>query len=173
MVKIALDIGHNCYPDLGAVGIGNEDKMNLAVGQVVNQRLTKRGMAVILTKPTTVNSVMLSLQRRVTIANEMNCNYFISIHHNAYNSQANGSEVFAISKVGQELASCVLHQLTQLGFSNRGVKDGSNLYVVSATKMPAILVECCFVDSMTDMKKWDSKKVGNAISRGIFDFFAI
>ena len=38
------------------------------------------------------------------------------------------------------------------GLRNRGIKDGSHLYVVRNTTMPAVLVEYGFMDSKTDYK---------------------
>jgi N-acetylmuramoyl-L-alanine amidase len=38
-MKFGIDIGHNCPPDTGATGIEQEDKLTLAVGEVVINNL--------------------------------------------------------------------------------------------------------------------------------------
>ncbi|MBD0389332.1 MAG: peptidoglycan-binding protein, partial [Nostoc sp. C3-bin3] len=50
---------------------------------------------------------------------------------------------------------------------NRGVKSGSHLYVLKNTDMPAILVECCFIDSQKDMNLFEPEAMANAIVKGL------
>lgn len=38
-MKFGIDIGHNCPPDTGAVGIEKEDKLTKAVGTSLMQKL--------------------------------------------------------------------------------------------------------------------------------------
>lgn len=54
-----------------------------------------------------------------------------------------------------------------LGIPNRGVKYSKSLYVLKHTKAPALLVECCFVDSQNDYSKWNADKCGDAIASAI------
>lgn len=54
-----------------------------------------------------------------------------------------------------------------LGIPNRGVKYTHNLYVLRKTHSPAILIECCFVDSQNDASHWDADKCGDAIASAI------
>lgn len=126
MMKLGLDIGHNCYPDIGAQGIGNEDEMNAQIGSVLSKKLIDKGIIVILCQPETANSVPSSLRKRANTANQVGCDYFISIHHNAFNGKAHGSEVYAISSVGWKLAQSILTQIVGLGFYDRGVKNGKH-----------------------------------------------
>ncbi|KIE48337.1 N-acetylmuramoyl-L-alanine amidase family protein [Clostridium argentinense CDC 2741] len=55
-------------------------------------------------------------------------------------------------------ATRVLNNLVGLGYTNRGIKDGSNLYVIRNTKAKAMLIECCFCDNKEDMNKYDAEK---------------
>jgi N-acetylmuramoyl-L-alanine amidase len=169
MEVIGIDIGHNCYPDSGAVGVKKEDDLVMEVGKLAIASLKSKGIKVIECKPATnrVNTVRDSLQARVAIANRNNVQLYCSLHFNAFNGKASGTEVFAISTAGANVAGNVLKELVSLGFANRGVKDGSHLHVLRLTKMPAILVESCFCDSLNDMKLYNPQQVANAIVEGI------
>ncbi|NJM71225.1 MAG: N-acetylmuramoyl-L-alanine amidase [Scytonema sp. RU_4_4] len=166
-MKFGIDIGHNCPPDIGAKGIKFEDNLNLDVGNKVIAKLKALGHQVVLCKPTKVDTVEESLSKRCTIANTAHVDIFVSIHFNCFNGQANGTEVYAISEVGKKIAKSVLDEITKLGFKNRGIKDGSKLFVLKNTNMPAILIEGCFIDSPKDMKLYNAEETANAIVKGL------
>ena len=57
-----------------------------------------------------------------------------------------------------------------MGFINRGIKNGSNLYVIRRTNARAMLVEVCFVDTRSDVdlyKKVTAQGVAQAIGDAI------
>jgi N-acetylmuramoyl-L-alanine amidase len=64
-------------------------------------------------------------------------------------------------------AVAICNNISALGFKNRGVKDGSDLYVIKKTKAQAILIECCFVDSKTDTSKYNAYKIAESIYKAI------
>ena len=75
-----------------------------------------------------------------------------------------------MSQAGNELAQKVLNELVNLGYTNRGVKDGSGLYVIKHSSPVSILVEICFVDTQSDANLYNSlgaDKIANAIVKGI------
>ncbi|MGL5153165.1 MAG: N-acetylmuramoyl-L-alanine amidase [Clostridium sp.] len=164
---IALDIGHNTKEDIGAVGIKREDTLNLQVGNHVIERLRGLGINVINCTPKTSTSLTNSLQSRCDAANRSGAEIFISIHHNA-SPGGHGCEGYCIfggiaEKTGRE----ILNEISSLGFRNRGMKNGGGLYVVRNTIMPALLIECAFVDSISDMEGYDPIKVGDCIFNGL------
>jgi N-acetylmuramoyl-L-alanine amidase len=165
-MKFGIDIGHNCPPDTGATGIQQEDKLTLAVGEIVISNLKSAGHTVVECKPNKANDTNDSLRQRVEKANNSNVDLFVSIHFNAINRKANGSEVYALSKTGNEVADRVLKEIVALGFKNRGVKS-ANFFVLTNTKMPSILIECCFCDSPVDMEIFKVKEMADAITRGL------
>lgn len=173
MATIAIDIGHNCFPDIGAVGIRKECDLVREVGELLIFDLQEAGHKIVRTKPSQASSVTDSLRRRVVAANISNADYFISLHFNAFNGQAHGTEVFAISTTGKDLARCIVDEIADLGFRNRGVKDGSKLYVVKRTWMPAVLVECCFCDNQEDMERYNPETMSQAIFDGVIKFLEI
>ncbi|BAY13717.1 N-acetylmuramoyl-L-alanine amidase [Calothrix sp. NIES-2098] len=165
-MKFGIDMGHNCPPDTGALGIKKEDILTKEVGTLLIQKLTAAGHTVIDCTPKTASTVTDSLLQRANKANANNVNIFVSIHFNAFNSKVNGTEVFAISNASKGIAQSVLNEIVKLGFNNRGVKNTS-LSVLRNTHMPAILVECCFCDSQTDMDIFDAEKMAEAIKDGL------
>ena len=64
-------------------------------------------------------------------------------------------------------------ELASIGLKNRGVKDRRDLYVINNTSMPALLVECAFVDSSSDMKNYNPENTAAAIYKGICTALAI
>ncbi|BAY22756.1 cell wall hydrolase/autolysin [Calothrix sp. NIES-2100] len=165
-MKFGIDMGHNCPPDTGAPGIQKEDHLTKAVGTLLIQKLTAAGHTVIDCTPKTANSVKDSLQQRTNKANANNVNIFVSIHFNAFNNKVHGTEVFAMSNASKGIAQSVLKEIAKLGFATRGVKN-TPLFVLRNTQMPAILVECCFCDSQTDMDIFDAEKMAEAIKDGL------
>ncbi|MCC5655617.1 N-acetylmuramoyl-L-alanine amidase [Nostoc sp. XA010] len=165
-MKFGIDIGHNCPPDTGATGIKQEDALTKAVGTQLIQKLKAAGHIAIDCTPTSASSVTDSLRQRTNKANANNVNLYVSIHFNKFNAIANGTEVFAISNASQGIAQSVLKEIVKLGFHSRGVKN-TGFFVIKNTQMPAILIECCFCDSKTDMDRFDAEKMAEAIKDGL------
>lgn len=109
-----------------------------------------------------------NLKEAVDLANKEKADLFISIHLNA----GGGSGCEAYTWKGQQVPQAVkaCSYLKKLGFKNRGVKDGSNLYVIKKTKCTAILIEVCFVDNKNDVelyKQLGGGKIASAIYNAI------
>ena len=165
-MKYGIDIGHNCPPaDMGYVGIKKEDELNKEVGDLVMEKLKLLKHEIVRCTPRGDSNLSNSLYRRVTSANEEKVDVYVSIHFNG--GSGKGTEVFAISKESKEIAKRVVDEIAKLGYVNRGVKNGSFLYVLKNTKMPAILVEGGFVDSKEDMDRFNSQNIANAIVNGL------
>jgi N-acetylmuramoyl-L-alanine amidase len=166
-MKFGIDMGHNCPPDTGASGLKFEDNLTVEVGTKVIAKLKSLGHEAISCKPDSASTVSQSLGRRCDTANRNKVDLYVSIHFNAFNGKANGTEVFAISDAGKKIAQTVLDEIIKLGFFNRGVKSGSHLYVLRNTNMTAILIECCFIDSAKDMQLYDGEAMASAIVKGL------
>lgn len=166
-MKFGIDMGHNAYPDLGAAGIRVEDELTQEVGTQIIAKLESLGYDAVDCTPSKASSVIDSLRKRVQTANSQGVDAYISIHFNSYNGKANGTEIFAASDAGRRIAQPVLENIVSMGFTNRKVKDGSHLYVLKNTIMPAILIEGCFVDSEHDMNLYNPETMANAIIKGL------
>lgn len=165
-MKIALDLGHGCPPDTGAIGLRSEESMIEEVGKYLIPLLQAQH-EVILVRPKKASSVGHSLVQRIQKANEAKVNLFISLHFNCFNKNTNGAEIFAISATGKKYANLILAEIVKLGYFDRKVKDGSQLYVVKNTSAPAILIEGCFCDNQKDLDLFDAEKMAVAIAEGI------
>ena len=170
-MKIAIDCGHTLSgADTGAQGcLGREEDRTREIGALVMNKLKALNHTVINCTVDNANSVTESLQARVNKANSNNADVFVSIHLNAFNCNAHGTEVYIsphASQKSKEIGQKVVRELARLGFRNRGVNT-NNLYVCNHTTMPAILVECCFVDSEIDKKLYNAEKIAEAIVYGL------
>lgn len=166
-----IDIGHNCPPrDTGAVsGPHREDVYTKQVGELVINKLKRRGHLAVSVTPRRAYSVGNSLIQRAKRANWLRVDYFVSIHFNAAgNRSAGGSEIYVYNyhSSARTLAQAVLDKIVALGFRNRKVKT-ANFAVLKYTNMPAILIECCFLTNDQDMKLFDAEKMATAIVNGL------
>ena len=176
-IILAIDIGHNVPYDTGAVGIRREDDLNRLVGNSLISKLRERGIKVVNCTPNTAKSLNDSLYQRVITANNCGATLFVSIHHNACPG-GYGAEVLCIKDNYQDglstkVGEAILNELASIGLKNRGVKDRRDLYVINNTSMPALIVECAFVDSSSDMANYNPEKTAAAIYKGICTALAL
>ena len=110
-----------------------------------------------------------NLANIVALQNRHAVDLDISIHFNASNGQGHGTEVLQYSSKTQNYSKRIVDNIAALGFRNRGVKDGSKLYVLRKSKSRAILIECCFCDNAEDAKIYNADKMASAIVSGILN----
>ena len=106
-----------------------------------------------------------NLKEAVTLSNNKCADLFISIHLNAGGGE--GVECYTWRGAKTKEAVNICANIAALGYKNRGVKDGSTLYVIKHTKAPAVLVECCFTDNQKDKEKYNAYKIAEAIYKAI------
>jgi hypothetical protein len=91
----------------------------------------------------------------------------VSVHFNA-TAGAHGTEVYYISQ--HNLAKQVCDAICAAsGLTNRGAKDGSDLYFLNHTAKPALLLEICFVDTKSDCETYRQKfaQICQAVAEGL------
>lgn len=118
------------------------------------------------------NSKYDNLARIVRKCNKHKVDLDLSLHFNCYNGEGHGTEawIYPGNEKSKKYATRIVHNLARLGFTNRGVKSSSQLYVIKHTESPACLVEICFCDNKDDYKaykKAGAKKVAKAIADAI------
>ena len=120
-----------------------------------------------------------SLSAVVNASDSSGADVFISIHCNAFNEMANGTEVwyYHTSKNGKRLAECIQRQIVaSLATTNRGAKPAvpgeSGLYVLTNTDAVAVLVETAFIDNPSDEEILRTRQddFARAIARGVTDY---
>ena len=90
----------------------------------------------------------------------------ISIHFNAAKHESVsdgktcGTECWVVNKSTTTAlwARNICATISKYGFTNRGVKETKNLYVLNHTSAPCILVEVCFVTDTDDARIWQHNR---------------
>lgn len=170
---IVVDMGHTLSgADYGAVGILKESVCTREIGYKLKEELDALGHTVIFINVDYATDVNSSLQARVNKANAQYADLFISLHLNS--GGGTGFETLIHARGGQAevYAKKVQALVKDIGYRDRGVrvaKDylGYNLYVLSNTKAPAILIECGFVDSQEDADNYNPDKIAKMIATAI------
>ena len=166
-MKVCVGCGH-CLTgaDTGARDILIEENETRKVQDVVLRYLENNGIQVKKARIDKAGSVNESLAYRVNVSDNWGADLYVEIHLNS--GGGHGTETYCIGNGnGRKYATQIVNSIAKLGYTNRGVKDGSNLYVVRKTKASAVLVECCFVDSQSDANMWNADNMGRAIAEGI------
>ena len=176
-MKINVHAGHN--PDgkkgCGAVGLLKESTENRNVTKRVIELLQADGHTVYdctVNDGTSANNVLTKIVKK---CNAHDVDLDVSIHFNAgaYDKNGNGNTtgtevyIYSADSKAQDEALRICNNISKLGFKNRGVKVRKDLYVLKKTKAPALLVECCFVDDLDDVKKYNTETMAVAIASGI------
>lgn len=171
---IGVNCGHTTSgAGYGAVGIIKESEHTRLVGQALIDLLRAAGVTVIdctIDQAATQNEY---LAKAVALANKQDLDLFISIHFNASAAHTgHGVEVYTYGGTQHEEALKICKNISEVGFTNRGVKDGSSLYVIKHTKAKAMLVEVCFCDNQQDVDTYNavggSQGIAKAIYQGIY-----
>ena len=175
-MRVFLNPGHapDGNPDPGACGYGlRECDVAKNVADLVAGYLIAAGVEVV------VNLQSDSLHEVVSSSNRAGADVFISIHCNACNGMAQGTEVwhYYSSGEGEKLAQCIQNQIVDaLGTVDRGVKGAkpnvNGLYVLSNTDAVAVRVELAFIDHVGDAELLNSRQdeFARAIARGVTDY---
>lgn len=172
MAKIILNAGHTkSGAGSGAIGFLNESEETRKVVSWVRHYLQGKGHTVIVANVDKAESQAAYLYGVARQANKhADADLFVTIHFNAANGKGQGCECYTWKGKKTAAAVGICEELNKYGFRNRGVKDGSYLYLISKTKMPAVLVEVCFLDNIKDVETYreaGTNKIAQAITRGI------
>lgn len=157
--KVAIDVGHGWSVtsifDVGATGNGRtEYEINSIVAKKTSEILKSLGADVFVFDYAPETSERLTLNAKGRKAGTVKADCFVSIHHNAFNGSAQGTEVLVHSLATDEdrkLAQCIHKQMVdKLKLIDRGVKD-KQLGVLRGcpVEIPACLSEAFFIDAFS------------------------
>lgn len=173
MAKIFIDVGHG-GKDSGAVnGKIFEKDIALSIALKLEKMLKTCGIETVMSRST---DVFVTLQDRAKLANNSNADLFVSIHVNSSINPAKGIETLVYSYRGsnKDVAQNVQDSLiSATGTLDRGVKERPDLYVLSQTKMTAILIETGFIQTEYEKLLSDKyqDKIASAITKAICKSF--
>lgn len=146
-MRIVVNAGHTKLGvGTGAIGILTESVETRKIAYELMKQLVDTNYEVI---PAVFDKSNNNLKAAVTLSNENSADLFISIHLNA--GGGHGCEAYTWKGKQSKRALNICKNLAKLGYTNRGVKDGSGLYLIKNTKCEAILIETCFVDNASDV----------------------
>lgn len=147
-MRIGLNAGHTLKgAGSGAVGILTESIETRRVVQTLTPMLESAGCEVVDCTVDAAPSQKAYLAEVVRMANREDLDWFISIHFNN-DAAKKGQGVEAYTYKGRQYPDAVevCEHIAAVGFKNRGVKEGSGLYVIRKTKAKSLLIEVCFVN---------------------------
>ena len=165
MFKIALDAGHGINTPgkrcLKAIDKNETHEwwLNDRICDKVEHELKSYDGYSLIRVDDTTGKTDVPLAERVRKANNYNANIYLSVHHNAGVNGGSGGGIISIayttasakSKEYQKLIYNKLIEETGLKGNRSTPLPLQNLYVCRETSMPAVLVECGFMDSTTDV----------------------
>lgn len=172
-MRISINAGHTASGSgYGAVsGKYKESEITRKVGKELVKILRKAGHTVFDSTVDDARTQNSYLEAVVRSANGCDVDLFISLHCNAsVKRTGHGVEVYTYNGRKLDDAIRVCYEISRLGFRNRGIRDGSHLYVVRNTKAPALLIEMFFLDNEIDQtlySKTGYKEMARAIARAI------
>lgn len=177
-MKIFIDPGHNFSgEDTGAQGNGiREQYITFIIANKLKSLLISEGHEVFMSRNSLEDNVGSSLSdslnTRVNLANRYGVQLLVSIHCNAFDGKASGTEtlVYSFDSSAFEYAERIQKSIVdKLGTVDRGVKERKDLAVLRKTTMPALLVETAFIDNASDAKLLINKSdvFAEAIFEGI------
>lgn len=183
---IYIDAGHGGV-DPGAMYKNIMEKdINLSISKILEDKLTKVGAIVYLTRygdydlavNNTINRKRSDLSRRGNIINRSECDLFVSIHLNAESTGIwRGPQVFYddINKENEEFAKILQLNLNQELNSDRKYKLTNDMYLQKRIKRPGVLIEVGFLSNANDRYLLKTKsyqdKVSNIIMNSIIQYF--
>ena len=157
--------GHNWHVT-GARGYLDETKEDRIVKDEVIRLLRQEGHIVYDCTDEGGRTQSENLRNIVKKCNAHSVDLDVSIHLNS--GGGTGVEVWNYDERTKGVSDRICRAISnEIDIANRGSKYTHNLYVLANTKAPAILVECCFVDSKSDYDAWSGSKCAKAIVEGI------
>ncbi len=178
---VVIDAGHGGN-DPGKVsrdGVKEKD-INLQIAYCLKAQLQARGVTVIMTREEdgclatkgATNKKVSDMHNRVSLINESDADYLISIHQNSYtDASVSGPQVFyhGASEQSKELAGNVQANLIEelSPPKIREFKSENSYYILKNSTCPGVIVECGFLSCPEECAKLQTAEYQQAIARAI------
>ncbi len=183
---IEVDPGHGA-DDTGALGIdgSHEKDLTLAIGRKLRDTLVQNGATVFMTRQ---DDSKPSVNARPLFAVQHHADYFVSIHcdsNSGWHTSRSGTTVYfhAQNSLCRRMAQDVVNRVAEVsGLPANGVQTdyirfpGIGFGVLRGSPMPAVLVECGYMNNDRDLAqlKEDAtqQNIALGIVAGLRDFIA-
>ena len=177
---IIVDPGHGGF-DPGKPGVAGLDEkdLNLKISLLVRNYLENAGAIVIMTRTTDddvdgmdgVKHKSKDMVQRKKLSE--GGDILVSIHQNSFTQPSvHGAQTFYNSKSeeGEALAKSIQRSIKEVADldNRREAKSNTNYYVLKATDLPAVIVECGFLTNPEEEKKLNSESYQNQMALGIY-----
>ncbi len=174
---IEVDPGHGAE-DTGALGIdGSREKdFTLAIGLKLRDTLVQNGATVYMTRQ---DDSKPSVNARPLFAVQHHADYFVSIHCDSvpgWHTARSGTTVYfhAANSLCRRMAQDIVNRVTEVsGLPANGVQTdyirfpGIGFGVLRGSPMPAVLVECGYMNNDSDLAKLKDSATQQNIALGI------
>jgi len=155
---VVIDPGHGGSNPGAVYGNVEEKSLNLKVSKILKDKLTASGVAVYMTR---TDDRDVGLYERAEIANKLNADLFVSVHHNASpNTSAQGvmtlyypstdDSVFSGRKFAQIVQK---HLVNTLKTRDWGIIPRPELVVLRQTRMPAVIAELGYMTNKAELQR--------------------
>jgi N-acetylmuramoyl-L-alanine amidase len=190
-VRVVIDAGH------GGSFIGTqyngvlEKNINLIIAKKIQYLASQYNVEVIMTRETDItpggNELRESLEYIAALPKNKNADLFISIHTNATENGVDGK--IQTSKSGFQIyipvSSSGVYEsslkfgsvMTEVIKSDYAIEpdlkqmrgNGGNIYILRNATVPALLIECGYMDNPSDLKYLEDEKNQDKIARDILE----
>lgn len=167
---IVVDAGHGGnHPGTNRNGILEKD-ITLDIILYLKELLDDSDIKVYYTREDDSNP---SFDERIQLANQMDADYFVSVHINAdeHSRESNGTEVlyYTADERSRKFAQLCTDKVSAvLNSRNRGISDGDSIYIVRNAKVPVALIEVGFISNNTEFHLLCSDSYKKKAAEGIY-----
>jgi len=150
----------------------------IAIAKIVAEQLESHGIIVVTAEPREGISFRYYLPERAYEARSVGADIYVSLHSNAANGRATGTEIFFHPRMANSiaLAQYIYDEVNAITISEgRGLRDGieRNLMEIRLPTMPVVLLEVDFHD-VEETAIWiteNHEQIATAVTTGILRFF--
>ena len=185
-ITVVIDAGHG-GTDSGVKspdGKYSESQLCLQLAQKIEELGRDYNVNVILTRsndafPGEAKTKTEALKKRLEIAKQFNPDVFVSLHLNVdgtyrnFQTKSSGFEAYISDEKPSDrnisLAKTVLAELKSIYTTDPGVRqrEGQGIYVLDENIVPAILLECGYINNSNDLAFISNDKSQEEIARAI------
>jgi N-acetylmuramoyl-L-alanine amidase len=176
-MKVYVDIGHGERGDPGAVsGRFIEHQMNIKVAHAFADHMKQHGWEV------KIEQGNLEMGDSARVANNWGADLLLSFHFNAGGGDR-GEVIYSWESGALELANAVAEGIKRAGqtevrvYKSKANSSGTAEYfgILRVSKMPAVIVEPCFIDNPVDRQIADTdeelKHIGYCIADALAEYY--